>query len=153
MKMTRLIFGVLAVLAMLLCAGCKPDEVVATGKTGLNLAVAGEGAVIAVLHAKHNAGTLSDERWAKIQIFDVRFQALVSSANFALIEYNRLRDKTTAERFVQLVADLGDIVTQINELVQSWKDPDLEKSDGLRQLREAEKLKPKLAALAPEKKY
>lgn len=142
-------FCLIAILfSLLLCAGCKPDEVVAAGKTGLNLAIAGEGAVIAVLQAKHNAGTLSEERWAKIHTFDVRFQALVHSAQFWLAEYEKMKNQTTAERFVQAVADLGEIVTSINELIQSWRDPELDKTEGMRNLREAERLRPKPAILA-----
>lgn len=125
----------IAVLGVLLGGACKMDQAVATAKVGMNVAFAGEAAVIAVLQANHQGGTLSDEKWAKIHTFDIRFQALMESARFWLAEYDKLKDKTTGEKFLQLVADLGDIVAAINELIQSWHDPELNKNESILRLR------------------
>lgn len=119
--MRKILVLLAALLACFMLTGCDADKGVQVAKTSMTIAQAGESAVYAVLKAKHDGGTLPDDRWAQIVSFDVKFQATLSTARFALAEYEKLKDKTTAEKFIQLVADLGEIVSQIDELIRSWK--------------------------------
>lgn len=115
------LFAILAVSCLLLCTtGCDEQKTINAIKTGQTMAATLAGSTYTAFTLAHQSGKITDEQWNKFLGVWEKYK----TANQLMIDgieaWEKGVDKPTIERLQILLANLNQIIEDVNALIDAW---------------------------------